>query len=167
MFNYNPPGLNTSPEERKYLWILELIWWLISLVLLAAVMYPILSEVEKYPFAGLNMVIILLFFHYFRHVAFLKYSALRMFFWSKFFLALITVPLLFVIVGQFGYFQTFMDEHSMSEIMPDLSYNQQVSLNRFIKIQMVFFFTAAVISGGLFVLRMMVSMWIQVNEKGF
>lgn len=167
MFKYVPPSLTISPRERNYLWAIEIIWWLISLVLLAAVILPIVSEVEDYPFLVLNVVYVILFFHYARHVVFLKYSALRMFFWGKLILALVTIPLLFLVVGQFGYFQTFMDEHTMSEIMPNLSYQKQVSLNNFIKFQMVFFFTATVISGTLFVLRMMVSLWRQVNEKGF
>lgn len=166
IFKYSPPELGTSPEEKKYLWQLEGLWWIISLVFLALVMLPIFRSVENYPFTLLNVLFVLLFFHFSRHVVFLKYSALSMYFWLKFLLGLVTVPILFVMAGQFGYFQTWMDEHTMSELMGELSYQRQVSLNSYIKTQMVFFATATLISGVLFVLRMMLSAWRQVNLKG-
>jgi hypothetical protein len=166
LFKYDPPSMGTSPEEKKYLWQLEGLWWIISFVLVITVMLPIFRSVDDYPFTLINILFILLFFHFARNVVFLKYSALQMFFWLKFFLGLLTVPVLFIMAGQFGYFQTWMDEHTMSEFMPDLSYQKQLSLNNYIKTQMVFFSSATLISGVLFVLRMMLSAWRQVNLKG-
>lgn len=166
LFKYNPPTLETTKQEQRYLWQLEALWWIISGVFLLTILLPIFRSVENYPFTLINVLFILLFFHFSRNVVFLKYSALRMFFWLKFFLGLLTVPVLFIMVGQFGYFQTWMDEHTMTEYMPNLVYERQISLNKYIKNQMVFFSTGTIISGVLFVLRMMVSAWRQVNSKG-
>lgn len=145
---------------------MELVWWMFSLILIFAVMLPIVGEVEGYPFTYINLAFILLFFHYSRHVVLLKYSVLKLSFWAKLSFALLTPALLFYMGGKFAYFQTFMDEATMSELMPGLSYDRQTSLNSYIKTQMIFFATGTFIAGILFFLRMIVSVWRQTNEKG-
>ncbi|TVR84368.1 MAG: hypothetical protein EA409_01135 [Saprospirales bacterium] len=145
---------------------MEGIWWIFSIVLVYAIMHPIIHAIEEYPFTTLNISLILLFFHYSRHVILLNYNILKVSFWWKVALALITPAILFYMAGRFGYFQTFMDEHSMSELMPELSYQRQIDLNKYIKNQMIFFSSGTIIAGILFVLRMVLSLWRQTNEKG-
>lgn len=167
LFNYTPNQEALSSRERSYLWLLEFLWWVSSLIFVIIIMVPIYRGVDYYPFMAVNIGFILLFFHYSRNVVFLRYSILRIGFWRKFFLALITIPVLFLMAGQFGYFQTFMDEHTMGKMMPDMTHDNQVSLNKYIKTQMIFFASGTFIGGTLFVFRMMLSLWRLVNKKGF
>lgn len=165
-FGYQPRQVNINPQERKLLWQMEVMWWAFSFILVYAIMHPIIHSIDDYPFTILNITFILLFFHYARHVVLLNYNILKISFWWKVALALITPAILFYMAGRFGYFQTFMDEYSMSELMPDLSYQRQIDLNKYIKKQMIFFSTGTIIAGILFVLRMILSLWRQTNEKG-
>jgi len=165
-FRYSPIKVPVTPQEKKYLWWLEVLWWLFSLVLVAAIMLPIFRGMDTYPFVYMNVAFILLFFHYTRNVLLLKYSILKLSFWMKLSLALLTPALLFYMGGKFAYFQTFMDENTMGQLMPGLNFDRQNNLNNYIKNQMVFFATGTFIAGILFVLRMLISLWRQTNEKG-
>ncbi len=61
-------------------------------------------------------------------------------------------------------FQAFLDEQGLYTILDKLSVEKQRSLGSYIKTQMIFFWTAAVISSVLLPIRMIISLWRQRNR---
>ena len=56
-------------DQAKNLWLkMELIWWLVTLILVVAILYPILQNTNDYPFLTLNILYIVAFVTLSRHL---------------------------------------------------------------------------------------------------
>jgi len=128
--------------------ILELIWLLLTLVVICLVLLPIYTHVgDDYIFYKENIFII------FISVTFIRYIFLTRHHWiseSK--------------IGSFYDFQSFSDEAGLTSLVPDMAYKDQLWICKYIRVEFVFFFAAAFISNFMMPFRMIVSLWREINK---
>ncbi len=62
-------------------------------------------------------------------------------------------------------FEIYLDEVGIQELVKDLPMQQQDPIGMYIRNQMIFFGTASIISGILLPLKMIWSIWKQINRN--
>lgn len=144
----------------------EIIWWVFSGVLCICVLLPIYFAIQKnYPFYGINIIFIVVFITFTRWLFFLKHT-----FWArreriKMVLMVLCIPVLFLLIEQLNFFQTFLDERGVESFLQNFSLQRQSSLSTYIRTEMLFFGVGSVIVTILLPIRLLVSIW-RVRNRG-
>jgi hypothetical protein len=144
---------------------LELVWWLISIIVVVVVLFPILSKVKEYPFQFVNIVFILLFITLARYIFLLKHTFLANQQILKAILGVLCIPIIFYLISEINYFQTYLDEEGLESIMPNLALDRQGSLINYIRSEVLFFGVGSLITAIIFPVRMLVSIW-RLHNRG-
>ncbi len=152
-------------KQSNLLLSLEAVWWVFTLTILGAILYPIISNVDDYPFLIPNIIFIIAFITLTRHLFFLKHSLIARKQVIKVALIFISIPFIFFLIHQLNIFQTFIDEKSMDEFMTGANFTNKPWLIRFIKTEMIFFGVGSILTAILFPLRMMISIWRTKNRN--
>ena len=143
---------------------LELIWWIVTLILIAVVMFPIINNVNDYPFLFINIFFIIVFVTFTRYIFLLKYTFIAKNQILKAILAVLCIPLIFYLISEINYFQAFLDEEGLESFIPDMELKEQGSLMRYIRSEVLFFGIGGLIAAILFPIRMVISIWRYHNR---
>ncbi len=152
-------------EEKKKLIIkMELMWIVFTVILIAAIMFPIYKDFGGYQFKVMNIVFIAAFITFTRSIFLLQYT-----FWShwqyvKISLVFLVIPLLAYMVNGLGGFQKFLDEVDTNVWMAEVTEVNHENLLTYIRNEMTFFGVGAIVSAGILPIRMIVSVWRQRNR---
>ena len=148
---------------RTLLLRLELIWLLITAVVAATIVGPILYRLPEYQFLWPNLVFILVMITFTRYIFQLRYSFIAD--WRIFKAGLIFVCLwvAFFMVQEINGFQTFLDENGPEAVVGSLPREDQSAMMTYIRSEMLLFGVGAVISCGVLPLRLVVSLWRRWN----
>lgn len=152
-------------KELSYKIALEVISWLITFVIVTAVLAPIYLYEIDYPFWIGNALLIIVFITAFRYTFLLHFSWLRSYFWIK--VAWIAFSLLLT-VSLANYLSTlnrYMDEDGLNTITYALQYRDQLSMIRYIKSQILFFGVGSIVASLSLAVRLTVSVWRDVNPR--
>ncbi len=156
----------TNQHQSRTLSIkLELLWWLITAIIVFAVLYPILSNISDYPFTVPNIVAITIFISFARYIFLLKYTFLAKRQYLKIGLIFICLPLFFYLINQLNFFQTYLDEKGIYAMLKEVPYEKQTPLESFIRNEMIFFSVASIITTAMMPFRMIISVW-RTHNKG-
>ena len=63
--------------------LMELIWWIITALVVMLILFPVFENVPEYPFWTYNIIFIALFISYTRYIFHLKHTWLAKLFWIK------------------------------------------------------------------------------------
>lgn len=151
-------------KQSNLLLSLEAVWWVFTFIILGAVLYPILSNVDSYPFLIQNIIFIIAFITLTRHLFFLKHTFIAKQQVIKIALIFISIPFIFFLIHQLNIFQTFLDENSMDEFMTGMNFTNKPWLIKFIRAEMIFFGVGSIITAIFFPLRMLLSIWRTKNR---
>lgn len=143
---------------------LELLWWAITGVIVILVLFPVYSEVEAYPFWIPNIVFIVAFITLTRYIFLLSFTFVARRQVLKIALAFLSLPLLFYLIEQLNYFQTFLDEEGPRAILGWHPTGQQEELIAYVRSEMLLFGVASVVSAIIFPFRMIISVWRYRNR---
>jgi hypothetical protein len=146
-------------------WLLELVWWIFTAVLVVFVLYPIYQEVPKFPFWVMNCIAIVTFITSARLIFFLRFSPIAYIQQLKVVLAIAMIPFIFVLVSQFNFFQTYLDENGILSFLGHLSPPRIDSMDKYIRNEIGFFSIGAIISSAILAIRLIISVW-RVRNKG-
>lgn len=139
---------------------LELSWWLITLLIVLGVLLPIyMSIATTYPFYFINVVYIVVFVTLARYIFLLKYTFLAERQRLKLIIFFLCIPLVFYLIQELNYFQTFLDEEGFEAVVGSLSLQSQDSMVKYIRNEMLLFAVGGVISGIVLPIRLMISIW--------
>ncbi|MBK9013250.1 MAG: hypothetical protein IPM82_03785 [Saprospiraceae bacterium] len=138
---------------------LELIWWVITAILLVALIYPIYSNSQNFPFFTANTVFILVFITLTRHIFLLKHTLLRHLQWAKVALLVLCIPLFIYIIRELHTFETFADEIGIQSLFVQLPEKSQSRMVEYTKAEFLFFGIGSLISVVIFPFRMLISFW--------
>ena len=152
-------------QEQSLHFRLELIWWFFTLILAAGVLYPILREVNDYPFLMINTLFVIVFVTFTRYIFLLKHTFLAKQQRLKTGIILISVPIIFMLVNEINLFQTFLDENGFGGLVGDLPFGRRESFAKFIRAEMLFFGVGSVISAIVLPIRLVISVW-RTRNKG-
>jgi len=153
-------------QQQSLFFKLEILWWLITAILIMGVLYPIYSKVgSNYPFYFANILFIVVFITFTRLIFLLKFSFLAD--WEKIKIALITITpiLLFFLVNELNYFQTFLDEKGVENFLTQMSIPEQETMRRYITAEMLLFGVGSLIAAVVLPIRLLMSIW-RVRNRG-
>ncbi len=144
---------------------LEIIWWLVTLLITVAVLFPIHTNLSSYPFLITNVVFIVVFITLTRYVFFLKHTVLARAQYIKVGIVLISIPILFIMIEGLSNFQNFLDEEGLDKFIPDMNLAKQKDMINYIRTEMMFFGVSAIIVALIFPFRMVLSVWRNRNTN--
>ncbi|MCB0704677.1 MAG: hypothetical protein KDC34_05180 [Saprospiraceae bacterium] len=142
----------------------ELIGWVLTIVVLLGILYPVWKEVPDYAFYTPNIIFILAFLTLSRYIFLLKHTFLGHLQILKVALMLLLIPFVFYLVHQLNIFQTTLDENGPAGIVGDLPFGRITKLANYVKSEMTFFGVGAIITCFLFFGRLMMSVWRYRNR---
>jgi hypothetical protein len=144
--------------------ILELVWWCVTALLVAAILYPILSVFKQpFPFLVNNIICIVVLFTYTRHIFLLEHTLIARQFWIKMGLLMLTFPLMFWLINANFDFREFLDYQApdgfIKLMQPKLSILQQTQTLIYIRNEFLFFVIGSMIATLAMFVRMLMSIW--------
>ena len=152
-------------SRKALLFNLELVWWLFTAIIVAAILYPILSRLPDYPFLILNILFIAIFITISRYIFLLKYTFFAFLQRFKVVLAFLCIPLLFFLVQEITNFQTYIDENGVDALVGNLPYGQRDGMINYIRNEMLLFGVGSAIGTVIFFFRLILSVW-RVRNRG-
>lgn len=143
---------------------IELLWWLITAVITAAILLPVWQKINNYPFWTANIIFIVVFITYTRLIFLTRYSFLSYNNRIKFIFIALTVPVVFLLINQLNQFQTFLDENGPASIVGIRPLREELSMIGYIHKEITFFATASIISAIIMPFKMVISIWKSYNK---
>ena len=138
---------------------LELLWWMITGLVLAAVLLPIYFNIGNFPFYQLNIVVIVCFITLGRYIFLLPYTFIARRETWKIVIVFLCIPLVFYLVPELNYFQTFIDERGVESLVGKRPADTQMQWVYFIQNEILLFGVGAVITTVILPFRLILSVW--------
>ncbi len=148
-----------TPERKQMLIRFEMLWWVLTLLVAAAVLFPVFSMAPAFPFFFDNIIFIVTFITLTRYIFLLPHTFLARRQILKLALMFLSVPFIFFLVQQLNGFQTFLDENGPEALVGALPYARTNSMTGYIRSEMLLFATGSIIAAVIFPFRMVVSVW--------
>ena len=152
-------------DKRALLLKIEFFWWLITAIFAAAVVLPILLRLPDFPYLWHNILFAVCFVVFTRHIFFLRYTFLGPQQYLKIALFFIAIPVVFLLIDQVNFFQNYINDGGLIKDIGSLPYKQQEGIEKYIRTEILLLGTAAIVSGILFGIRMLVSVFRYRNSK--
>jgi len=143
----------------------ELLFWLFTLILIAAFSYPIYKTGASFPFYAMLALFITAFITLTRYIFLMKFTFLAYNMWVKAALIAISVPFIFFLINQLNTFQTFIDEEGLDQYFRFMPLVERIDLQKYIRAVMIFFGTGSIIAAIVFPFRLMISIWRNFNRE--
>ena len=146
-------------QKTALSFILEIIWWLFTLFVIIAVLYPIYTTATNYPFYKSNILFILFFITFTRFLFLLKHTFLANREYLKVIIILFSAIIVFLLVNELNFFQTYLDEKGFDSFLGHLELDRQQSMGDYIRKEMLFFGVGSIIAAAVMPFRLVVSIW--------
>ncbi len=160
--------MSLDKKQLKLKIQLELVWWIFSAIVLLFVTYPIFSTIKSYDFWISNILFVLIFVTYSRHIFFLKHSFLAQQQVLKFVLIFASIPLIFKSVEWLFDYQHFIQTDGQEKLLKQFkegyNFNEKLKTVNYISSQYMFFAVATVISAIILPFRLLISYWRVYNK---
>lgn len=145
--------------------LMEILWIVLTIVLIVLILLPIRSQVgDAYPFYKENIAVIAIAVTLIRYIFLLKYHWVSSAKWIKVIFVFLPIPIFFYLTGAFYDFQAFSDEVGLQSIMTDIPYKSQTGLAKYIRNEIVLFWAAAFLANLYMPIRMILSLWREINK---
>ena len=146
--------------------LLEAIWWLITAVIVAIVMYPIWTNFPAFKFNLMNIINIVVFITFARYTFFLKYTFLATLQKAKIAFVLFTVAIITTLMTQIQSFNVWIDGGDPDILLESVGRtDMREPLLNYIKSEYVFFVVAAIVAALFLSARLLVSVW-RLRNRG-
>lgn len=143
---------------------LEVVFWLFTAIVAAGIIYPILSEITNYPFLVMNVIFIIVFITFTRYIFLLQYTFLAHHQYLKAFMIALCIPIIFILIKDLNIFQAFVGEEGLDSFMTELPYEDKESLITYIRNEMLLFGTGSIITALILPIRLVMSIWRNLNR---
>jgi hypothetical protein len=162
--------MNIDKKQFSLKLQLELIWWLITAIIVFMVIYPIINNMVKYEFLISNIIFICVFITYSRFIFLLKHSFLAYFQAAKFVIIFMSIPLIFKLIEWIFNYQSFLQTEGLQSFStffkPNINFKTQQQLLNYMSREFLFFGVGAVIAAVVLPFRLLISYWRVYNKKG-
>jgi hypothetical protein len=146
--------------------LLEAVWWLVTAVIVTAIMYPIWTNFPAYKFNGVNIANIVVFVTFTRYTFFLKYTFLATWQYAKIGFVLLTVAIVATLMTQIQSFNVWIDGGDPDILLDSVGkIHVRESLLNYIKSEFLFFVVGAIVSALFLSGRLLVSVW-RLRNRG-
>jgi len=148
---------------RENKWWSELIWWLVTAIVASLILYPVYYYKIEYPFYVQNLIFIFGFFIFFRWVILWHLTPYARWQWLKLVIIFTLIPMLYFLSYEFTDFKNYIDDVGLQELVTNLNEVDQTSMASYIRTEMVFFSSCALICGFLVPFKLIWNIWKQHN----
>ena len=146
--------------------LLEVIWWLITAVIVGAVMYPIWTNFPDFQFNVVNIANIVAFVTFTRYTFFLQYTFLAQYEKAKIAFVLFTLMIIITITTQIQSFNVWIDGGDPDVLLGSVGKAEmRESLLNYIKSEFLFFIVGAIVAAVFLSGRLMISVW-RLRNRG-
>lgn len=149
----------------KLILYMELLWWLITGVVIVAVLYPIWHAGLYWPFQTWNMVTIAAVITFTRHIFLLKYTLIARRQILKAAIIIAMVPITFACISYLNEFMVFVEEKTWEPITGHLPLKQKTSIEAYMWNELLFFSVGTLVCIPLLGARLFMSIWKQYNNR--
>ena len=143
---------------------LEIIWWVVTAIIVWAVLQPIYKAMYEWPFRNSNIIFVVVLVTLTRYIFLLQHTFVAKRQVLKIALLLLMFPLTFLLIERVHEFLTYIDENTWEPLTGHLPPSQQSAVEDYIWGEMLFFGVGSVIAGPVFAGRMMLSIWLTRNR---
>ena len=147
--------------------LLEVIWWLVTAVIVGVVMYPIWINFPEFKFNVVNIINIIAFVTFTRYTFFLKYTFIAYQEKIKIGFVLFTLMIIIAISTQIQSFNVWMDGGDPDVLLSSVGKSSlRESLLNYIKSEFLFFVVGAIVAAIVLAGRLLISVWSVRNRGG-
>ena len=151
-------------EKLRLKLLLELIWWVLTVVLIWLVLRPIQKNIYDFPFYIWNIIFIVAFVTFTRIIFLLPYTFIARALWVKVAIVLLTPLIAYYLFGGMSLVRNFIDEEGMLSIMRHLVDEDQERLSGYIRKEILFFGVGSVVASITLAFRMLISIFRMRNR---
>ena len=144
--------------------LLELTWWVITAVLVWAVLSPIDKAIFVWPFRTWNIIYIVALVTFARYIFMLEHTFLADQQIAKIVLLLLMFPATFLFINGVSDFMTYIEQKTWEPLTGHLPAVEKRATERYIWNEMLFFGVGSIFSAPIFAIRMMLSIWRTRNR---
>ncbi len=151
-------------KEQSLSLRMELVWWIFTAVVVFAILFPIIKNVDDYPFLLPNILFIVVFITFARYIFLLKHTFLANRQILKVIIFFLCLPLFSYLVNELTSVRSYLDEQGIDTLVKNLSYENHWSFANYVKTEMYFFGAASLVVTALLPLRLLLSVWRNRNR---
>ncbi|WP_235297452.1 hypothetical protein [Portibacter marinus] len=152
-------------KQNKASWQFEMISIFITGVLLTVILLPIFKNVPDFPFLVYNLTAIFLFFTFVRYLFLLRFTPFARYTPVKLILTFLSIGIFVYLMDGLSSFQNMLDEQGTYSMVSHLEIDKQIPLSKYIRTEMIFFGTGALIATFCLPFRMIISIWRVRNRN--
>jgi hypothetical protein len=145
------------------LWI-ELIWWIITLLVVCAVLYPVHKAIYVWPFQTWNIIFIVVLLTFARFTFLLPHTFLARIQVLKIAVILAMFPLTFAMISGLNEFLAYIDEKTWDTLTGHLPPPEKRAIESYLWSEMIFFAAGSIIAAPVLAVRLFLSVWRQQNR---
>jgi hypothetical protein len=146
-------------------WWLESIWWIITAVVIYAILVPVYKAMHVWPFLMWNIIFIATLMTMTRHIFLLPYTFLARKQVLKVAIIFALFPITFALVNGLNIFLSYVEENTWETLTGHLPAEQKRAIESYLWTEMIFFGIGSVIAAPALAVRLFISIWKQHNEK--
>jgi hypothetical protein len=158
------------PSVNRLKLQVELISWLITAIIVYLVVSPIMHTFSNFEYLYVNILFVGVFVTYTRYIFMLKYTFLGDWQKAKIFFIFLSIPLVFYLIQFVQGFEEFVGDEGLRNFeqyfTSDTTYEEQHAALTYMRREMMFFGTSAVIVAILLPFRLLISFWRVYNNTG-
>ncbi len=143
---------------------LELVWWAVTAVVIFGVLYPIYKAMYSWPFVQWNILFMVVLITLSRYIFLMQHTFLAKRQVLKIALLLLMFPVTFALISGLNGFMTYIEEHTWESMTGHLPEGTRLSMESYIRTEMLFFGAGSIIVAPLFAISLMRSIWITRNR---
>ncbi|MBX2893226.1 MAG: hypothetical protein KF734_20105 [Saprospiraceae bacterium] len=151
-------------KRRTLILQLEVVWWVATLFVAWAVLYPIRKAMHVWPFEWWNVAFVIVLITLSRYIFLLKHTFLAQKQMLKVALMLLMVPLIFILINGLHSFMNFVEEKTWDPLTGHLPPDDKQAIEHYIWGEMLFFGAGSIISAPIFAGRLLLSIWRTHNR---
>lgn len=145
------------------LW-LEIVWWIITALVVWAVLFPIKEAMYVWPFRNWNIVFIVALLTLGRYIFLLKHTFLAKRQVLKIALLLLMFPLTVLMIKGLHGFLNYIEENTWDVLTGHLPAAEKKSIEEYIWSEMIFFGVGSILAAPTFAVRLFISIWRTRNR---
>ncbi len=151
--------------KLRLLLLMELVWWVITGVVVVAVLYPIWNAGINWPFQTWNIVAIASLVTATRLIFLLQHSLIFKKQFLKAGIIIAMVPVTFACISYLNGFMVFVEEQTWDVLTGHLPLQKRTALESYIWNEMLFFSVGTLVAIPVLAARLFMSIWKQHNHR--
>lgn len=151
-------------NKGNLLFAFEALWWVVTIVVIWAIHYPLWHAMQVWPFQSANVVFIVALITLTRYTFLLPYTYLAKQQFLKAAVMVLLVPLTFYLVANLNAFLVFIEEKTWAPITGHLPEGERQQIEAYGWNEMIFFGAGSIIAAPVLAGRLLMSIWRTHNR---